>query len=533
MSSKGDTIRSACLNCLKSGVIHDLLNSDSDLHTSADVCIVGAGAAGIVLALELAHCGKHVLLLEGGGSSLEDAAQEPYQSFVEGCAHRGIHEGRFRAHGGTTHKWGGQILELDAWDFEEHPWIEGSGWPFPKSTLTPFYERALELEDVAGAIRDDCAVWKRLGEKEPSLRDAVPYLSRWCPEPNFAHLHRQTLAESTSIHVWLHSNVVELLMEDERATGVRARTQTGKEVIFTGREYIFCLGAIESSRFFLQPRQGALPWNHSGMVGRHFQDHIDCNAATVTAQSPSSVHKAFDSIFLDGYKYQPKIKLSTEDQREEQVLSAAAGLSFAGTHAERLATARTAALHISRGRWNQITPKDVAAIARNTPLLLRQAYRYARSHRSYQPASAAISLRIHCEQEPCSASRITLDGRRDSLGMLRTRLDWRISSLELRTIRAMTQVAQKALTGIAEVNPCAGFDEDSELAARCEDSFHHMGGMRMDSSPSRGVVDPKLKLHGVCNTWICSSAVFPTSGFSNPTHTLLALAVRLAHHVAR
>ena len=64
LSSKGDSTRSARLNCLKNAVIHDLLNSGSDQHTSAEVCIVGAGAAGIVLALELSRYGKHVLLLE-------------------------------------------------------------------------------------------------------------------------------------------------------------------------------------------------------------------------------------------------------------------------------------------------------------------------------------------------------------------------------------------------------------------------------------------------------------------------------------
>ena len=54
----------------------------------------------------------------------------------------------------------------------------------------------------------------------------------------------------------------------------------------------------------------------------------------------------------------------------------------------------------------------------------------------------------------------------------------------------------------------------------------------MDPSPNAGVVDTDLRLHGTPNVFVCSSAVFPTSGFSNPTHTLLALAVRLASHLA-
>ena len=60
-----------------------------------------------------------------------------------------------------------------------------------------------------------------------------------------------------------------------------------------------------------------------------------------------------------------------------------------------------------------------------------------------------------------------------------------------------------------------------------------MGGMRMAASPTDGVVTPDLLLHGTRNVYICSGAVFPTSGFSNPTHTVLALAIRLADRLAR
>ena len=86
--------------------------------------------------------------------------------------------------------------------------------------------------------------------------------------------------------------------------------------------------------------------------------------------------------------------------------------------------------------------------------------------------------------------------------------------------------------GLARIVP----DEDlisgnPDFLLRCDDSNHHMGGMRMSTSETTGVVDPNLRLYGLSNTYVCSSAVFPTSGFSNPTHTLLALAVRLSEHL--
>jgi choline dehydrogenase-like flavoprotein len=57
---------------------------------------------------------------------------------------------------------------------------------------------------------------------------------------------------------------------------------------------------------------------------------------------------------------------------------------------------------------------------------------------------------------------------------------------------------------------------------------HHMGTTRMSETPRTGVVDADCRVHGMANLYIASSAVFPTSGFANPTLTILALSLRLA-----
>lgn len=76
-------------------------------------------------------------------------------------------------------------------------------------------------------------------------------------------------------------------------------------------------------------------------------------------------------------------------------------------------------------------------------------------------------------------------------------------------------------------------DNSERFREKCGDGYHHMGGMRMSVSPAHGVVDVDLKLHGIDDGYICSGAVFPSSGLSNPPHTVIALAVRLADHLAR
>jgi len=515
-------------------MIRDLLREKPSPDYRPQICIVGAGAAGICLAVELSKRGKNVMVLEGGGRDIEDAAQEPYRSEVVGHEHRGIHTGRFRVHGGTTTRWGGQVYELNSEDFERRDWITGSGWPLSHSDLEPFYRRALDFEGLGSVARNDANVWKALGLPEPSFPELQSYLTRWCPEPNFARLHARTLETADNLQVWLHANAVELLLENETVRALRVRTQQGTEIILQADHFVFCMGTIECVRFFLQPRPGDLPWNRSGLLGRHFQDHVDANAARVIPRNRRQFAELFDNIFLRGFKYHPKLRLSPAVQRRARILNCAATMSFSSNVDEALAATKTTAKHLFRGRFAELNATDILRSARHAPLLVRQAARYALRHRVYNPASAEIRLRVHCEQRPDSDSSITLSTQRDSLGLLRARLDWRISDLELETIRTFAGTAANSLARVAEIEPDPTLiNIDSSFLERCDDSNHHMGGMRMAASPAEGIVTPDLLLHGTRNVYVCSGAVFPTSGFSNPTHTVLALAMRLADRLAR
>ncbi len=498
----------------------------------ADVCVIGAGAAGITLAIELVGQGKRVVLLEGGGSTIEERSQEPYRSEVVGLRHRGIHTGRFRAVGGTTTRWGGQILELDARDFERREGIPDSGWPISKAELAPYYARALELEGLAGVVRDDESVWRAIGLEPPAFAPIETYFSRWCPQPNFAVLHGETLRNADGLEVWLHANAVEALFADGQMTGVRARTLGGIEHVFEAGRFVFALGTIECCRFFLQPQRTGIGWNRSGLLGRHFQDHIDVNAATVHPIDAARFHRCFDNVFSKGYKYHPKLRLGAEAQVQLGTLNVAGTMAFSSSADEALAAIKTFAKKMLRGRFGEIGGVELRTFAKNLPLVMRQVFRYVFQSRAYNPPEAKILLRVHCEQQPDSMSSIELADTRDSLGMLRTRLDWRISEHELATIRQYVLVAQQALQGVARIEPDAALiSGEAEFVQRCDDCNHHMGGMKMATEELDGVVDPNLRLHGTENVYILSGAVFPTSGYSNPTHTLLALAVRLSRYL--
>lgn len=515
-------------------MIRDLLedsSASSESGKKADICIVGAGAAGILLAVELCRRNKRIILLEGGGSDIELASQEPYQSEIAGQKHLGVHTGRFRACGGSTTRWGGQILELDNVDFGQRSWIEGSGWPIRKRDLAPYYARAIELEGLSNSTLDDNAVWGEVGLQTPQFQGVDAFFSRWCPETNFARLHHATLADHPLITVWLHANAIAPVWEGSRIRGIRARTLTGIEGLLYADTFIWTMGGIESSRFFLQPELARLPWNRSGLLGRHFQDHVGCSAARLELIDPQRFHRVFDNIFTRGYKYQPKFRLQRNLQEENETLNVGAMIVFQSDSNEIGTELKGVAKKLLRRPLSDSTLAEGMRLVRHAPLFARQIWRYAVAHRAYIPPDATIELGVTCEQPPLSKSSITLSDQRDSLGLLRTRIDWKVTNHEIDSIRTIIKVASDALRAVARVIPDPDLTDYDRFRDKCGDSNHHMGGMRMGSSADRSVVDLDLKLHGIDNGYVCSGAVFPSSGFSNPTHTILALAVRLAEHL--
>jgi choline dehydrogenase-like flavoprotein len=513
-------------------LVHDLLEITPDDSSSHDVCIIGAGAAGIVLAIELARMGKRVLLLDGGGIDVEEASQDPYQSEVAGLQHNGVHVGRFRSLGGSTTRWGGQILELNEEDFASRPWIPGSGWPLSKQELAPYYLRALELEGLSGATLEDDAVWKEIGISPPRFRNFETFFSRWCPETNFARLHQDALHNHPSITVWLHANAVAPVMEGDRFLGVNAKTLTGISHTFKADAFVWCMGGIESCRFFLQPELAAMPWHRNGWVGRNFQDHLMCSSARIEPIDKSQFLSIFANVFNRGYKYQPKFRLSFSEQKRHGILNVASLIFFQTDSVAIEGELKATAKKLLRGRLGDVSGSEMMQLLRNAGLFARQTWSYARAHRAYIPPDACFELGVQCEQPPESTSSIQLGEGRDRLGMYRTRINWQISDLELESIRVCTEKATESLKDLARHIPDPDLGAPG-FSAKCGDQYHHMGGMKMAVSAADGVVDTALKLHGTANGYICSSAIFPSSGFSNPTHTVIALAIRLAEHLAR
>jgi choline dehydrogenase-like flavoprotein len=145
-----------------------------------------------------------------------------------------------------------------------------------------------------------------------------------------------------------------------------------------------------------------------------------------------------------------------------------------------------------------------------------------------------ITILVDLEQDPNPDSRVTLSAQRDRLGMMRAKVDWKISETERRTARLFNGYIAEELKrlGLGETDASPWLTSQSPLRDdELYGTYHHIGTTRMSKDPRDGVVNEDCRSHGIQNLYFAGCSVFPTGGHANPTFTIAALAIRLADHL--
>lgn len=489
----------------------------ADSQLESDVCVVGAGAAGIPLALTLADSGVDVLLVEGGLMHADEAHQELYRGRASGpIGDDYLHTSRLRQFGGTTGHWNGMCARLEPGDFANRAWLPHSGWPISHDDLTTHYE--------------DAGGWLGLGRDEfepPVGLDAVFDTEDlrqvvWrIRAARFAQEYRDRIATHSRVRVIVDANVVHIQLNSSgrSVASLTLRTLAEQRFSVRAREYVIACGGIENARLLLSARdvQRNGIGNTHDLVGRFYMDHAEAYAARLTSRVPNLRHNLRPDrrgkvLLKPAFALQPSVQAQNETL----------GVAFA-----------------LRPEQDFAEPLDRAVVE------FWQRLHKGRPDRGPTRDGRAIRYGIYArfEQSPNPSSRVTLSREIDRLGMPRVKLDWVLADIDRESVKRSTVLVARSLgqRGVGAVRLerwLRQSGDDTETGSneswppeRIQPGFHHMGTTRMNSSPRGGVVDPNCQVHGVSNLFLAGSSVFPTSGWANPTWTIVALAVRLARHL--
>jgi len=470
-----------------------------------DLCIIGAGAAGIAIAREFAGSGLRVSLLESGGRGDDEPTQSLYRGVSMAQKYFRLDRARTRRFGGSTNCWMGFCRPLDEDDFERRDWIPHSGWPFDRTALEPFYRRAQSVcglgpfgyhgSDFAGPHRPEFTF---PGERVETHAFQIA-------ATRFGEVYRDELAAAANVETWLHANVIAI--ESHRDAGrverLRVRVLDGAEFTIRPRAIALATGGIENARLLLASNavEAAGLGNRHDLVGRFFMEHPHTHSGEFLP-SPAARPLGLYQLHRRGpVEVLGMLSLSPALRRSERLANFSATLA-----------ARPPGGALERGLGTLIAGFDGGdANAKGVP---------------------RFSFANACEQVPNPESRVELSYERDALGMNRVALKWRLSALDRDSVRRSHEVLAREIgrAGLGRVKPGFG-DPFGAWPADVNGARHHMGTTRMHVNPKQGVVDADARVHGISNLYVAGSSIFPTSGSANPTLTIVALALRLADHL--
>lgn len=523
----------------------DLQNVGSEAcspkHHHARVCIAGAGVAGIILAYSLAAAGIEVHLLEGGGLEPEESSQELYKVKMEGAPHCGATEGRFRTFGGSSTRWGGQMLPYTEDVLHPPEELGLTQWPIDLREIEPYYDEVQRVFQVSQLpfTEELVAAFGRsllFASDEIRLR-----FSKWAPftRRNLANtLGRECVADGR-VTVFTHASVtsVELNGNGGSVRELAVANDRGGRFRFTADIFVLCLGTIETSRLLLASRSlcSAGVGNERDQVGRYFHDHIGVTAAEIAPEDRTVVIDRFAPYISGRTLHTPKLEATAKLREERHLLSVMAHFPIEEPENSGTGSVRAILQNVQRKQFDNRFYGNLLNLPLGSAEILKLAWAAKIRGRRALSKHARISLRIDCEQKPRAESRIRISRECDRLGMPVCVVDWRIGDEEHETVRNYARTIDKVLrgAGIAGLKWRAEISEEGDGWLACaSDTYHMMGGTRMGPDPASSVVDGDLRMHGIENLYIASCSTFPTGGSSNPTFTLMAMTLRLKDRIA-
>ncbi len=494
-----------------------------------DVCIVGAGAAGIAIAHSLMNKGLRVLLLESGGQTPDKDTSDLNTLTVDGDIDANVTGTRFnpnracrqRFFGGTTNHWTGWCRPLDEIDFKARPWIPLSGWPITRSDLDPYYQAALPYCDLSTPIfTDEESGLTGLPDYMPSKLESIFWT--FSAPTRFGQKYRAELDASDNVTVLLYANVVDVVTDasESNVTAFTVRSLKGKEGTVRAKRYVIATGALENTRLLLasNSKNPAGVGNQSGMVGKNYQNHPHLDVGTIVSSDPkalSALYERRDATATGGNGFRLGLGATEAVQEDRKTLNF--GASIQEENAKN--AFRTIWNDIKRFNWPDNFSSKMKMVVED---LVGQEQRL--SHQVY----------MYTEQAPSEESRIALTNERDALDMPRIRMDWKLNELDKHTVKQASLVIGEEIgrLGIGRLKIRDWImDKDGKFPSSLWGGCHQIGTTRMSASAQDGVVDKNCRVHGIDNLYMAGSSVFPTGGHTPPTFTIVALALRLADHL--
>ncbi|MHA0337038.1 GMC oxidoreductase [Sphingomonas aquatilis] len=508
-------------------------------HIRADVCVIGAGIAGLMAATRIAAAIRRPIIVIESGPDLPDprmadlnVVDNPNGNYRGNKRDRGL--------GGTSSQWAGKLLPLSPHDMAARPHVGLDAWPIDDAALARYIP---EIEAIVGAAPGaydggDTVTLDSHGHLPPTPGEMI---WRWPKHPRRGRYRidaalQDELARLDTLSIWVDATVTRLTMVQDRLATVTATNHRGGELVVEADHFVIAAGTLETTRLLLvadAQNRGCIS-RTTDVLGRFFNDHFGVEVATIVPRRAAAANHTLADRVITGTKRHLHGELTITAQRKHAAASAYFDIDPHFSDTSAIIAARAAFDSLRRHRPGQ-TAGHLAHVLVGLPSLGRATFWKMAHGQQYWPTGTDVRLKIWIEQLPRYDNRLMLGERLDSLGQPLLRTNLALTDDDERTARTMTGVLrqfwERDMTALADLQWLIPNPEC--LIEATVDHAHPAGSTRMGHHAAHAVVDPSLRLYAIANTYIASASVFPSSGSANPTLTIMQLAMMVADHVIR
>ena len=496
------------------------------LDDSSVVVVIGSGAGGGTVANELAQKNIDVVCLEAGRRlSLADVVNDPgvmNERMGWNDPRKGVGVSLCKTVGGTTMRWSGISPRFQAHEFKAlstYGQLDDTtliDWPITLEELEPYYSKAEFKMGVSGthgippsaetnAYKLLKAGAKKLAYKEyTSTRTAINPVARdgrpGCRQIGFcwsgcamsakwSTLYTEISKAETTRHFELRPESMVLKLnqtDDGRISGVVYTDRDGQLHEQKARAVCVAGNVVETTRLLHNSASTLFPdglGNSSGHLGRNYMRHLTFSTLAIM---PGEVnfHRGTrqSGLLFDEQYHQPE-------------------RGFAGGYLIETIGGDPVTVAATVGGWGRSTAEYVDNFTK------------------------IGGTWVTGEDPPQASNRIEFDDtERDQYGLPVPVLKYDFHANSL----AMFEHGKNRCESLVE--SLGGRRAISTLGAG--GGCHNMGVARMSAKPRDGVTNKWGQAHDIENLFVSDGSLFSSSAAANPTLTIVALAIRQAHHIA-
>lgn len=511
----------------------------------ADVCVMGGGVAGIVLANELSKSVGNVLVLEAGGEHYTPEAQELYASARPNP--NGLPDtrhSRLRFLGGSSNHWENNVSPFEPIDFEKRDWIDSSGWPISYADVEPYYAKA---GSYCGVQADgyDTPFWEKMLGRSRAVPQskvlATAIAKASMPPVRFFANYGDWLRQSEAVRIIKNANVVGVKYESDsgRVSEVHFGAKPGQKSSVSAKIFVMCFGGIENARMLLafnEAHDNKLG-NKYDNVGRYFMEHPVVRGAHFFAHD-TSIFNLYQSAQLDGRIAVGFFNFQEDFLRANKLTNLRMPITPQTNYmlSDGISSHHILGDAFAAGEFPEDFGTHVMNYIRDIDMVAEAVVRKGFNKKLFDSADeiGGYELAVMMEQTPHRDNRVKLSGAMDIYGIKKLEIDWEIKEEDKeRFWRGLEFFAQEvAANSLGRVKL---LKERSQRLWGDQLGYghHHMGTTRMSADYKMGVVNSDQLVYGTQNFYVAGSSVFPTGGHVPPTLTIVATTIRLADKIRK